>query len=123
MIHKNAEKYLSGFEKINEYLGFDYLTGCAFHDAEVDEIRIVPDNLFMQLWLPYHGEGYTVKLHFSMVNEISLDGNMLPLGGIEIYEQESVPGWCVFGMDGNGGEIHCGSIECVSIEKCDKIEV
>lgn len=120
MIHKNAEKYLSGFEKINEYFGFDYLTGCAFHDAEVDEIRIVPDNLFMQLWLPYHGEGYTVKLHFSMVNEISLDGNMLPLGGIEIYEQESVPGWCVFGMDGNGGEIHCGKIECVSIEICSE---
>lgn len=43
MIHDNAKKYLSRFEKINEYFGFDYISEYEFHDAEVDEIRIVPD--------------------------------------------------------------------------------
>ena len=119
MIHKNAEKYLSGFEKINEHFGFDYLTEYAFHDAEVDEIRIVPDELYLQLWLPYDGKGYSVLFHFSIVNEISLYGDMLPLDGIDIYEQEGVSGWCVFSMDGNGGKIHCERIECVSIEECN----
>ncbi len=118
MIHENAKKYLSGFEKINEYFGFDYIGEYKFHDAEVEEIRIVPDHLYMQLWIPYDGKGHTVKLHFSSVNEISLDGIMLPIGDIDIMEQERVSGWCVFGMDGNGGEIRCGHIECTSIEKC-----
>lgn len=118
MIQKNAEKYLSGFEKINQYFGFDYLSEYEFHDAEVEEIRIVPNNLYMRLSLPCLGKKHSVKLHFSTVNEITLYGWMSPIGGVEITEQESVPGWCVFGMDGNGGEIHCGHIECLSIEEC-----
>ena len=118
MIHKDAEKYLSGFEKINKYFGFDYITEYEFHDAKVDEILIVPNHLYMQLRVPYGGNGHIVKLHFATVNEITLFGWMFPIGGIEIMEQESVPGWCVFGMDGNGGEIHCAHIECLSIEEC-----
>ena len=117
MIYNNAVKYLSGFEKINEYFGFDYITEYEFHDAEVDEIRIVPNHLYMQLRVPYQGKGHTVKLHFDTVNEITLFGWMFPIGGIDIKEQDN-PGWCVFGMDGNGGEIHCAHIECVSIEEC-----
>lgn len=118
MINKNAEQYLSGFEKINEYFGFDYITEYGFHDAEIDEIRVVPNELYMQLWLPCKGKGHTLKLHFSIVNEISLYGDLLPISDIYIYEQEKVPGWCVFGMGGNGGEIRCKHIECVSICEC-----
>ncbi len=115
MIHKDAEKFLSGFEKVNEYFGFDYIGEYEFHDSEIEEIRITKDNLEMKVRIPYGEHWHVMLLHFYTVNEISLNGIMMPIAGIEIYEQEPVKGWCVFGMDGNGGEIHCGRIECVSV--------
>lgn len=47
MMHENAKKYLSGFEKKNNgYFEFDYISVCVFRDAEFEEIKIVPIHSF-----------------------------------------------------------------------------
>ena len=118
MIHENAKKYLSGFEKSTNILGSTTSVNMNFTMPKLKKSESCLTNYICNYGFHTTERGHAVKLIFSTVNEITLFGWMFPIGGIEIMEQESVPGWCVFGMDGNGGEIHCGHIECVLIEEC-----
>lgn len=114
VVSPDAASRVKGLELIDEFMEFDYTNECQFHDAVVDELRWIRDEVVLRINIDNE-----CIATFRFVDTVNFDGE-LELPYLNEMKFRMFNNFVECSLDGVGATITCKEVVCEKVEKYEE---